>query len=115
MTMVGEHTRKVILQKRTLSQDSSNQMVETWGQDRNIYMSFADNHARQGQSDGQVLVVQDTRGKIRYTPQLDRRVDNQAEANHRIVDGGVVWDILSIVPEGRRKYFILTLERRDNE
>jgi len=115
MTLVGEHTRRVMLQRREVVQDpNSNEQVDSWVNVRRIYASFDDRAAREGQTDGQVLVVQNTTAKIRYRPELDRRVDNQAEANHRILDGGVVCNILSIVPEGRRKYQILTLERKDD-
>jgi len=115
MSFAGEHTRKVVLQKRMVAQDpDSGQKTEQWGQDRSLYAEFWDRHARQGQADGQIITIQDTRCKVRYMPQLDRAVDNQAEVNNRIIDGDVVWHITSIVPEGRRKYQLMTLERKDD-
>ena len=115
MSINGEHTRRVILQKRTVSQDpDSGQKVESWGVDRSLYANFWDRHSRQGHSDGQIITIQDTRCRVRYVPQLDRRVDNQAEVNNRILDGDVVWKITSIVPEGRRKHQLMTLERKDD-
>ena len=108
MRFVGEHTELIELQKRTLTYNDFNEEIETWAKDRDLYAEFFEQQGKEGESSGQILVVQDIRCKIRYVEGLN-------EKDYRVKRGDEIYDIQSIVREGRNKEQRLVLERRDNE
>ena len=108
MRFIGEHTEKIELQKRTLTYNDFNEEIQTWVKDRDLYAEFFEQQGKEGQSDGQILAIQDTRCKIRYIHGLNKR-------DFRIKRGDDIYDIQSIVRAGRNKEQRLILEWRDNE
>lgn len=108
MRFISEHTEKVGLEKRTVSYGSANDVIETWANDRNVYAEFWERQAKEGEQDGQILVIQDVRCKIRFINGLN-------EVDYRINRSGEIYDIQSIVRVGRNKEQLLILERRDND
>jgi head-tail adaptor len=109
MRFKGSHTEKVTLQKREVSFSASNDTVEDWSQhDRPIFAEFFERQAKEGLTEGQVVVIQDVRCRIRFIGGLNER-------DYRIVRNGEIYDIQSIVHEGRRKAQRLMLQRRDNQ
>lgn len=110
----GEHTEKVTLKKRDVTYNSLNEQVEDWdSNDESIFAEFFARHGKEGEEGGQVLVIQDTRCKIRYKSGLDPTENSSPEADYRIERGNVTYDIESIVMEGRNKTMKLMLKRRD--
>lgn len=113
MRFKGERTEKVTLKKRSVTYNSLNEPVEDWdSNDTTIYAEFLERHGKEGGKDGQVLVIQDVRCKIRYRTALDTRENPDCEATHRIVRDGITYDITSAIPEGRRQKIMLMLQRR---
>lgn len=108
MNFKGEHTRRVILEKREVTYNEYNEEIEVWKSYKELFAEFYARQAKEGVVEGQNIVVQDKRCKIRY-------VDGLNEADFRIKDGGTIYDITSIIPAGRRKELRLMLEKRDNE
>lgn len=116
MRFRGEKTEKVTLRKQTTTYNEVNEPVETWADDSTIYAEFMENHGKEGESDNQVLVIQDVRCKVRYKAKLDPDIDgNTPEADFRIKRGTTTYDIVSITKEGRREALKLMLTRRDNQ
>lgn len=117
MRFDSEKTEKVTLKQRT--QTGTNEFNEpeySWdAADTTIWAEFYEKHGKEGDSEGQILVVQDVRCKVRYRSSLDPNVTAAPEAKHRIVRGITTYDVESIVPVGRRKGFKLMLKRRDNQ
>lgn len=108
MRFIGEHTEKVGLEKRTVSYGDANDVVETWTSYKSLYAEFWERQAKEGEQDGQILVIQDVRCKIRFISELN-------EVDYRINRNGEIYDIQSIVRVGRNKEQLLILERRDND
>ena len=111
MRFDGEHTEPVTLQLRSVTKNDHNEQVYTWSDYRKLYAEFYSRQGKQAASDGQILVVQDLRCRIRW-------ISNLNERDYRIIRpkmGNEIYTITSIVQEGRRKYLLLMLERRDNE
>lgn len=116
MRFKGEHTELVELESLTTEQDEFGEMEETWSKEADIYAEFFERQGKEGVSDNQILVVQDVRCKVRYRSDLDPNISsNTPEADRRIKRGTTVYDIESIVQEGRRKTQLLMLKRRDND
>lgn len=114
MRFKGEHTELVTLKNRTVTY-VNNEPQEDWdSNDTEIYAEFWEKHGKEGDTDGQILVMQDVRCKIRYREGLDPDVTAAPEANYRIKRGLTEYDIVSVVKEGRRKELMLMLTRRDN-
>ncbi len=101
---IGEHTELVSLEKRTIAYNDFNEEIETWTEDREVYAEFFERQGKEGDTDGQIVVVQDIRCKVRYISGLN-------EADYRINRDGTIYDIISIVREGRRRNQLLMLER----
>jgi head-tail adaptor len=115
MRFNGDHTERVTLKKRSISYNDFNEQVEDWdSNDTEMYAEFWEKHGKEGDTDGQILVMQDVRCKIRYREDLDPDYNHSPESNYRIKRGVTVYDVVSIVKEGRRKALLLMLTRRDN-
>ncbi len=117
MRMIGEHTEKVTLKKKSVTIDPEyNEDIVDWdSNDETIFAEFFERQGKEGDRSGQIVVLQDVRCKIRYKEGLDPDYGNQPETDYRIVRGQTTYDITSVVKEGRRKELRLMLERRDNE
>lgn len=116
MKFKGEHTEKCTLKKRTVTTNDFNEEIEDWdSNDTTIYAEFYEQQGREGDSDGQVAVIQDVRCKVRYRSGLDPDEGNTPEADYRIQRGQTTYDIESVVKKGRREAMKLMLKRRDNE
>lgn len=111
--MRGERVEKVTAKKRAVTYNDFNEVVEDWdSNDISLYAEFWGRHGKEGEQNGQVLVVQDTRCKVRYNARFDTRISPDAEADNRIVRNNITYDITSILNEDRGKTQLLMLERR---
>src|SRR5690625_1650629 len=112
MRFKGEHTEKVTLKQRTEERNEYGELIESWdSNDVTVYAEFFERHGKEGESDGQIMVIQDVRCKVRYRPALDPNQGNRPERDHRIVRGSTTYDIQSVVQEGRRQAQLLILQR----
>lgn len=114
MRFKGEKTEKVTLKQRSTTYNDLNEQVDSWdSNDETIYAEFLERHGKEGESDGQVLVIQDVRCKVRYKSKLDPDISsNEPEVDFRIKRGTTTYDITSIIKQGRREALLLMLQRR---
>lgn len=116
MRFRGDKTEKVTLKQRTFTYNDYNEEVEDWdSNDEPIYAEFRERHGKEGDSDGQIAVIQDVRCKVRYKQKLDPDIDgNTPEADFRIKRGTTTYDIVSITKGGRNEELMMMLTRKDN-
>ncbi len=117
MRFTGEHTEKVTLKKKSVTIDTEyNEETVDWdSNDETIYAEFYERQGKEGGREGQVVVLQDVRCKLRYKSELDPDQGGNPEENYRIKRGSTTYDITSVVKEGRRTELRLMLQRRDNQ
>ncbi len=117
MRFAGEMTEKVTLKKKSVTIDTEyNEETVDWdSNDETIFAEFFERQGKEGDREGQILVMQDVRCKIRYRQELDPDYGNQPETDYRIKRNETTYDITSVVKEGRRKELRLMLQRRDNQ
>lgn len=108
MRFRGENMRKVTLLKRSVEQDDSNQPIETWTSQGEIYMEWWDQGGKEALESGQMIAVKDVRGKCRY-------VDGLNERDYRIEKDGQSYDIQNIKEIGRREGQMIIMDHRDNQ
>ena len=118
MKLSGPRTRLVTLLKKSVTYDDYNQPIETWEPDSSpstdngkMYMEWWDQGGKEALESGQIVAVQDVRGKCRFIDGLTQ----QTQHNYRIEKDGVKYDIQNVKEVGRREGQILIMEARDND
>jgi head-tail adaptor len=108
MINIGAMDRTIQLQRRTLSQDSTGEMVESWTND---HLCFARRIIKQGKTtlqDKQEVAWKDVTYQTYYVPGI-------TEANHRLVDGSEIYSIISVMEMGRQDGLEILCKAKDNQ
>jgi SPP1 family predicted phage head-tail adaptor len=106
--MIGEMDRRVQLQVRTLTTDTTGERVESW---TTSYTVFASRTQRQGKTtlqDKQEVAWRDDIYRIYYFPGV-------SPADTRLVDDGQIYNIVSVTELGRRQGLELICTLKDNQ
>lgn len=113
MRISGKQVRKVVLLKKTTTENEYNEPIETWNPDTSKYsageffVEWWDQGGKETLENGQIVAVKDTRCKCRYIADLNEK----DYAIRKDKD----YDIQSIKEIGRSEGQLLILEARDNQ
>jgi SPP1 family predicted phage head-tail adaptor len=107
MRFEGDRTRKLTLQKRSVTYNDYNEEVETWNDEATIYGEKWEKQGKEADADGQIAVLQDVRFKIRY-----RDIN---EKDYRLKLGSDIYDIENKQEIGRREGWWLMCRYKDND
>jgi head-tail adaptor len=109
MKFDGSKTEKVILQQRQIVRNENNESIIGWeNNDREIYAEFWQRHAKQEDIGGQTATEIELRCNIRWVSGLNHKA-------YRIMRGGEIYEILSVVEIPRRKGLSLILKQNIQE
>lgn len=109
MTTIGQLNREIVIQElRSVKDDDTGQMVQTWVDAHNVFASIYQRQGRESYEARQNVAFRDDRFVIRYITGLQAK-------NTRIVYSGQIYEIESVAERDNRQFQELVCKYKDSE
>lgn len=104
---IGQLDRQIVLQSRYEARDAMGQPVQTWSTVATIWARMEDAAGNTRLAGNEIVAGVERVYTMHYVTGVDTR--------HRILDGGVAWDIVRVVEEQRERGLVVYVRSPGNE